>query len=56
MAFKVTDGSGKNVGPDDGVYYTDDAGEISIPNLEAGTTLKVREIKTVDGYVLDGTP
>ncbi|MBQ6206058.1 MAG: hypothetical protein IJK52_03150, partial [Oscillospiraceae bacterium] len=56
VAFKVTDGSGKNVGPDDGVYYTDDAGEISIPNLEAGTTLKVREIKTVDGYVLDGTP
>ena len=56
VAFKVTDGNGKNVGPDDGVYYTDDAGEISIPNLEAGTTLKVREIKTVDGYVLDGTP
>ena len=56
VAFKVTDSSGKNVGPDDGVYYTDDAGEITIPNLEAGRTLKVREIKTVDGYVLDGTP
>ena len=50
------DGSGANVGTDDGVFYTDSAGEIRIENLEAGTVIKAREIKTVDGFVLDGTP
>ena len=56
VAFKVVDGSGAAVGPDDGVYYTDKAGEIVLTGLEPGTTVKVREIKTVDGFVLDGTP
>ena len=56
VAFKVTDGSGAAVGTDDGVYYTDAAGEIVLLNLEPGTTITVREIKTVDGFVLDGTP
>ena len=56
VAFKVTDGSGAAVGPDDGVYYTDHAGEIVLAGLEPGTTVIVREIKTVDGFVLDGTP
>uniref|UniRef100_UPI00260E975B SpaA isopeptide-forming pilin-related protein n=1 Tax=uncultured Oscillibacter sp. TaxID=876091 RepID=UPI00260E975B len=44
------------IGPDDGIYYTDKAGEIVLEGLEPGTTVKVREIKTVEGYVLDGTP
>ncbi len=56
VAFKVTDGAGAAVGPDDGVYYTDKAGEIVLSGIEPGTTVKVREIKTVDGFVLDGTP
>ena len=56
VAFRVVDGSGAAVGPDDGVYYTDRAGEIVLTGLEPGTTVKAREIKTVDGYVLDGTP
>ena len=56
VAFKVVDGSGAAVGPDDGVYYTDHAGEIVLTGLEPGTTVKAREIKTVDGFVLDGTP
>ena len=56
VAFKVVDGNGGAVGPDDGVYYTDKAGEIVLEGLEPGTTVKVREIKTVEGYVLDGTP
>lgn len=56
VAFKVTDGAGAAVGPDDGVYYTDKAGEIVLSGIEPGTTVKAREIKTVDGYVLDGTP
>ncbi len=56
VAFKVVDGSGAAVGPDDGIYYTDKAGEIVLDGLEPGTTVIVREIKTVEGYVLDGTP
>ncbi len=56
VAFKVVDGSGAAVGPDDGVYYTDKAGEIVLNGIEPGTTVKVREIKTVEGFVLDGTP
>ena len=56
VAFKVVDGSGVDVGPDGGVYYTDKAGEIVLSGIEPGTTVKAREIKTVDGFVLDGTP
>jgi len=56
VAFKVVDGNGGAVGPDDGTYYTDKAGEIVLEGIEPGTTVKVREIKTVEGFVLDGTP
>ncbi|MCM1233575.1 MAG: SpaA isopeptide-forming pilin-related protein [Ruminococcus flavefaciens] len=56
VAFKVIDGSGAAVGPDDGIYYTDKAGEIVLSDIEPGTTVIAREIKTVDGFVLDGTP
>mgnify|MGYP002509017079 FL=1 len=48
MAFKITDGSGAPVGPGDGVFYTNAAGEIVVENLEPGTTITAREIKTVD--------
>ena len=56
VCFKVVDGSGAAVGPDDGTYYTDKAGEIVLDGIEPGTTVIAREIKTVEGYVLDGTP
>ena len=56
VAFKVVDGNGGAIGPDDGIYYTDKAGEIVLEGIEPGTTVKVREIKTVEGFVLDGTP
>ena len=56
VAFKVVDGAGAAVGPDDGVYYTDHAGEIVLDGIEPDTTVIAREIKTVEGYVLDGTP
>ena len=56
VAFKVVDGSGAAVGPAAGVYYTDKAGEIVLNGLEPGTTVVAREIKSVDGFVLDGTP
>ncbi len=56
VCFKVVDGSGAAVGPDDGTYYTDKAGEIVLSGIEPGTTVIAREIKTVEGFVLDGTP
>ena len=56
VCFKVVDGSGAAIGPDDGVYYTNKAGEIVLDGIEPGTTVIAREIKTVEGYVLDGTP
>ena len=56
VTFKVVDGTGKNVGNSDGLFVTDANGDIMIPDLELGTVLKVREVKTVDGYVLNGTP
>nr|WP_326153440.1 SpaA isopeptide-forming pilin-related protein [uncultured Oscillibacter sp.] len=56
VAFKVVDGSGKPLNPDGGIYYTNDAGEIVLEGLEPGTTITAQEVKTVDGYVLDGRP
>ena len=56
VAFKVVDGSGTPVGPSNGVFYTDNKGEIVIEGLEPGTTITAQEVKTVDGFVLDGTP
>lgn len=56
VRFKVVDGEGAAVGPDDGVYYTDANGEIVLTGLEPGTTVKAWETKTVAGFVLDGTP
>ncbi len=56
VAFKVVDGSGKPLNPDGGIYYTNNAGEIVLEGLEPGTTITAQEIKTVDGYVLDGRP
>ena len=56
VAFKVEYGDGAAVGPDDGTYYTDKAGEITLSGLEPGKTVIAREIKTPEGYVLDGTP
>jgi len=56
VTFKVTDSSGAVVGPNNGEYMSDAAGEVHITGLTPGTTVTAREIKTVDGFVLDGTP
>ena len=56
VTFLVTDSSGAVVGPSNGEYITDEAGRIVIDGLEPGTTVTAREIKTVEGYVLDSTP
>ena len=56
VCFKITEGSGTPVGPGDGLYYTSSTGEIVVEGLEPGTTVTVREVSTVEGYVLDGEP
>ncbi|MDE6591181.1 MAG: hypothetical protein K2K53_12735, partial [Oscillospiraceae bacterium] len=56
VAFKVVDGSGAAVGSGNGIFYTNAEGEIQVTGIEPGTTLIVREVKTVEGFVLDGTP
>ncbi|MBP5717850.1 MAG: hypothetical protein J6X53_02570, partial [Abditibacteriota bacterium] len=54
--FYVTDGTGRAIGSTDGVYVTDEHGEITIRNLEIGTTVRVRETRTLPGYLLDEVP
>ena len=56
VTFLVTDSSGAVVGPSNGEYITDEAGRIVITDLEPGTTVTAREVKTLEGYVLDGAP
>ena len=56
VAFRVVDGAGAAVGPDDGLYYTDKSGEVVLHGIEPGTVVIAREVKTVEGFVLDGTP
>ena len=56
VCFKITEGSGTPVSSGDGTFYTNSAGEIVVDGLEPGTTVTVREISTVEGYVLDGEP
>ena len=56
VTFLVTDSSGAVVGPSNGEYITDENGRIVITDLEPGTTVTAREVKTLEGYVLDGAP
>ena len=56
IGFKIVDGSGKAIGPDDGIYYTDRVGNITLANLEPGVTVTARIIKISPDFVLDGLP
>ena len=56
VTFLVTDSSGAVVGQSNGEYITDENGRIVITDLEPGTTITAREVKTLEGYVLDTTP
>ena len=56
VQFLVTDSSGAVVGSNNGYYTTDSAGQIVIEGLTDGMTVTAKEVKTVDGFVLDGTP
>ena len=44
------------VGSANGEYTTDENGRIVIEGLEPGVTITAKEIKTLEGYVLDTTP
>ena len=56
VEFLVTDSSGAVVGPNNGVYTTGADGRAVITGLIPGTTITARETRTVDGFVLDGSP
>ena len=56
VQFLVTDSSGAVVAPNNGYYTTDAAGQIVIEGLTDGMTVTAKEVKSVDGFVLDGTP
>lgn len=56
VEFLVTDSSGADVGPNNGVYITGEDGRAVITGLTPGTTITTRETRTVDGFVLDGSP
>ena len=54
--FKVTNSRGEVLGMNNGIYTTDATGDFMVTGLDPGLTVTVREIQTVDGYILDGTP
>ena len=56
VTFLVTDSSGAVVGNSNGEFITDENGRVVIHDLIPGTTVMAREVKTVDGFVLDGAP
>ena len=56
VTFLVTDSSGAVVGNSNGEFITDENGRVVIHDLIPGTTVTAREVKTAEGFVLDGTP
>lgn len=56
VTFLVTDSSGAVVGRSNGEFITDENGRAVINDLIPGTTVTAREVKTVEGFVLDGAP
>ena len=56
VTFLVTDSSGAVVGNSNGEFITDENGRVVIHDLIPGTTVTAREVKTVEGFVLDTSP
>ena len=56
VTFLITDSAGTLLGPSNGEFVTDRNGQIILEDLEPGVTITAKETKTVDGFVLDGTP
>ena len=56
VEFLITDSSGAFIGPNNGIYRTDEYGRITLSGLKAGTVITAKETKTADGFGLDSTP
>lgn len=56
VTFLITDSSGAVVGNSNGEFITDENGRIVLDGLTPGTTVTAREVKALEGYVLDGQP
>ena len=56
VTFLVTDSSGAVVGRSNGEFITDENGRVVIHDRIPGTTVTAREVKTVEGFVLDSSP
>lgn len=56
VTFLVTDSSGAVVGRSNGEFITDENGRVVIHDLIPGITVTAREVKTVEGFVLDSSP
>ena len=56
VTFLITDSSGAVVGNSNGEFITDENGRIVLNDLTPGTTVTAREVKALEGYVLDGQP
>ncbi len=56
VTFLVTESNGQVVGSSNGEFVTDENGRIVIEGLEPGVTIIAKEIRTLEGYVLDTTP
>ena len=54
VRFQITDGGGTPIG--NGEYVTNENGEIVLSGIAPGTTVIAREVKTIRGYALSGTP
>ncbi len=61
VEFKITSATGEYVDTNDGftsyngIYVTDENGEIMLSRLDSGTYI-VTENKTIDGYIMDAAP
>ena len=56
VTFLVTDSNGGAVGKSNGEFITDENGRIVITDLKPGLTVTAREVKGLEGYVLDTSP
>ena len=51
--FKITYADGTLIGDSNGIFRTDEHGEIRVPGLKPGKSVIVTETKAPDGYIID---
>lgn len=56
VEFHVTTTDGTHVGTANGKFVTDSSGSFTVPNVDPGTSLIVKESRAKAGYILDDTP